>query len=55
MKIFSILKVDDKYILMQDASVRKRVDPSADSPNRSGVTTALIDEVSVVLKETHIF
>jgi hypothetical protein len=55
MKIFSILKVDDEYSLKQDASVGQRVDPSADSPNRSGATTAPIDGVSVVLIETQLF
>jgi hypothetical protein len=52
MKIFSILKVNDEYTLKHYPSVEKRLDPSADSPNRSGVTTAPIDGVSVVLIET---
>jgi hypothetical protein len=55
MKIFSILKVDDEYTLKQFPSLEQRVDPSADSLNRSGVTTTSLDGVSVLLIEIQIF
>jgi hypothetical protein len=40
---------------MQYPSDELRLDPSAVSPNQSGVTTAPIDGVSVILTETKIF
>jgi hypothetical protein len=55
MNIFSILKVHDEYIPMQCPSDELRLDPRGVSPNQSGVTTAPIDGVSVILTETTIF
>jgi hypothetical protein len=55
MNIFSILKVDDEYILVQYPSNELRLDPRAVSPNQSGVSTAPIDGVSVILTETKTF
>jgi hypothetical protein len=52
---FSILNVDDDYSLKQYAPVGLRLDPLSVSPNRSGVTTAPIDGVSVLLSEAQIF
>jgi hypothetical protein len=55
MNIFSILKVDDEYILKQYPSDELRLHPRVVSPNQSGVTTAPIDGVSVILTEKQIF
>jgi hypothetical protein len=55
MNIFSILKVDDEDILKQYPSDELRIDPRVVSPNQSGVTTAPIDGVSVILTETQYF
>jgi hypothetical protein len=52
MSNFSILKLDDECSLRQYPSVGLRLDPSAVSPYRSGVTTVPMDGVSVVLIET---
>jgi hypothetical protein len=49
MKIFSILKIEDEYSFRQYPLGRLRLDPRAVSPNWSGVTTNLLDGVSVVL------
>jgi hypothetical protein len=55
MTIFSILKIDDEYTLMQYPSVEKRLDPRAIPPHQSGGTTAPIDGVSVILIQYIIF
>jgi hypothetical protein len=56
MNIFSILKIDDEYSLMQHPLDKLRLDPRAVSPNQSGVTTAPIDRVSsAILIKTEIF
>jgi hypothetical protein len=55
MNIFSILKIDDEYSLMQHPLKGLRLDPRAVSPNQSGVTTAPIDGVSAILIKTQIF
>jgi hypothetical protein len=55
MNIFSILKVDDEYILKQYPSDELRFNPRVVSPNQSGVTTAPIDGESVILTKTQIF
>jgi hypothetical protein len=49
MKIFSILKIDDEYTVKQYPLGRLRLDPRVVSPNQSGVTTTLLDGVSVFL------
>jgi hypothetical protein len=49
MKIFSILKIDDEYSIMQHPLDGLRLDPRADSPNQSRVTTTPLDGVSVIL------
>jgi hypothetical protein len=51
MEIFSILKEDDEYTLEQYPLVGLRVDPSAVSPDQSGVTTTPLDGVSVLLTQ----
>jgi hypothetical protein len=48
MNIFSILKIYDAYSLRQYPSVGERLDPTAVSPNQSGVKTAPIDGVSAI-------
>jgi hypothetical protein len=55
MKIFSILKKDDGYSLKQYPLVGLRLDPLSVSPNRSGVNTTPLDEVSVLLITHKIF
>jgi hypothetical protein len=55
MNIFSILKIDDEYSLMQYPLHGWRLDARAVSPNQSGVTTAPIDGVSVLLIRGEIF
>jgi hypothetical protein len=55
MHIFSILKIDDEYSLTQYPLHEWRLDPSAVSPNQSGVITAPIDGVSVLLIRGEIF
>jgi hypothetical protein len=50
MKIFSILKIDDEYSLMQYPLHGWRLDPRT-----AGVTTAPIDGVSVLLIKGEIF
>jgi hypothetical protein len=55
MNIFSILKIDDAYSLRQYPSVGERLDPTAVSPNQSGVTTTPPDGVSEILIETQLF
>jgi hypothetical protein len=55
MKIFSILKIDDEYSLMQYPLHGWRLNPRTVSPNQSGVTTAPIDGVSVLLIRGEIF
>jgi hypothetical protein len=55
MNIFSALKIDDEYSLKHHPSDRSRLDPLSISPNQSGVTTAPLGGVSVVLIETQIF
>jgi hypothetical protein len=55
MNIFSILKIDDECSLMQHPLDRLRLDLMAVSPNQSGVTTAPIDGVSVILIRGEIF
>jgi hypothetical protein len=49
MKIFSILKIDDEYSIMQHPLDGLRLDPRTDSPNQSGVSTTPLDGVSVIL------
>jgi hypothetical protein len=49
MKIFSILKIDDEYSVIQYPLGGLRLDPRAVSPNQSGDTTAPLDGVSVIL------
>jgi hypothetical protein len=48
MKIF-ILKIDDEYSIMKNPLDGLRLDTRAVSPNQSGVTTAPLDGVSVLL------
>jgi hypothetical protein len=55
MKIFSILKIDDEYSGIRYPLDGLRLDPRAVSPNQSGVTTAPLDEVSVILLRGQIF
>jgi hypothetical protein len=55
MNIFSILKIDDEYSLMQYSLPEWRLDPRAFSPNQSGVTTAPIDGVSILPIRGEIF
>jgi hypothetical protein len=55
MNIFSILKVDDEYSLKQNPLDGLRFDPFTVSPNHSGVTTAPLDGVSVILIQRQIF
>jgi hypothetical protein len=55
MNIFSILKIDDEYSLMQHPLDGLRLDPRPFSPNQSGVATAPIDGVSAILIKTQIF
>jgi hypothetical protein len=55
MKIFSILKIDDKYSVKQYPLDGLRLDPRAVPPNWSGVTTAPLDGVSVLLIRGEIF
>jgi hypothetical protein len=55
MNIFSILKIDDENSLMQYPLHGWRLDPRAVSPNQSGVTTAPIDGVLVLLIRGEIF
>jgi hypothetical protein len=55
MNKFSILKIDDEYSLKQCPLVGSRLDPTAVSPNRSGVTTAPIDGVTALLIRGEIF
>jgi hypothetical protein len=49
MKIFSILKIDDGYSVRHYPLVVLRLNPMAVAPNQSGVTTAPIDGVSILL------
>jgi hypothetical protein len=49
MKIFSILKIDDEYSVIQYPLGGLRLNPRAVSPTRYGVTTTPLDGVSVVL------
>jgi hypothetical protein len=49
MRIFRILKIDDEYSVKQHPLGGLRLDPRAVSPNQSGVTTAPLDGVSVIL------
>jgi hypothetical protein len=49
MKIFSILKIDDEYTVKQYLLGGLRLDPRTLSPSQSGVTTAPLDGVSVIL------
>jgi hypothetical protein len=46
MKIFSILKIDDEYILKHYPLVGLRLNPRAVSLNQSGVTTTPTHEVT---------
>jgi hypothetical protein len=55
MKIFSILKIDDEYSIMQHPSDGLRPDTRTVSPNQSGVTTTHLDGVSVILIRGEIF
>jgi hypothetical protein len=55
MKIFSILKEDDEYSLKQYPLVEWRLDARAITTNQSGVTTAPLDGVSVLLARYQIF
>jgi hypothetical protein len=55
MKIFSILKIDDEYSVMQHPLDELSLDPRAVSPNQSGVTTTPLDGVSVILIAREIF
>jgi hypothetical protein len=55
MKIFSILKEDDEYSLKQYPLIEFRLDPRATTTNHSGVTTAPLDGVSVLLARCQIF
>jgi hypothetical protein len=55
MKIFSILKIDDEYSVIHYPLDGLRLDPRAVSPNQSGVTTAPLDGVSVILIDIQIF
>jgi hypothetical protein len=49
MKIFSILKIDDEYSVIQYPLGGLRLDPRAVSPNQSGATTTPLDGVSVIV------
>jgi hypothetical protein len=50
MRIFSILKIDDEYSVVNYFLDGLRLDPRAVSPNQSGVTTTPLDGVlSVIL------
>jgi hypothetical protein len=49
MTIFSILKIDDEYSVIQYPLDGLKLDPRAVSPNQSGVTTTPLDRVSVIL------
>jgi hypothetical protein len=49
MRIFSILKIDDEYSVKHYLLVGLRLDPTAVSPNQSGVTTTPLNGVSVLL------
>jgi hypothetical protein len=49
MNIFCILKPDDEYSLKQDALVGLRLDPLSVLLSQSGVTTAPLDGVSVLV------
>jgi hypothetical protein len=55
MKIFSILKIDDEYSVIQHPLDGLRLDPRAVPPNQSGVTTTPLDGVSVILIRGEIF
>jgi hypothetical protein len=55
MQIFSILTIDDEYSLMQHPLDGLRLDPRAISTNQSGITTAPLDGVSVLLVRYLIF
>jgi hypothetical protein len=50
MRNFRILKIDDEeYTIKQYPSAGYRLDPSAVTPDQSGVTTTTLDGVSVLL------
>jgi hypothetical protein len=55
MNIFSILKIDDEYSIMQHPLDGLRLDPRAISPKQSGVTTTPLDGASVILIRGEIF
>jgi hypothetical protein len=55
MKIFSILKEDNEYSLKQYPLFGLRLDPLSVPLEKSGVTTAPIDGVPVLLVERQIF
>jgi hypothetical protein len=55
MKIFSILKIDDEYSVIHYPLDGLRLNSRAVSPNYSGVTTAPLDGVSVILIHIQIF
>jgi hypothetical protein len=55
MNIFSILKIDDEYSVMQHLLDGLRLDPRAVSPNQSGVTTTPQVGESVILIAGKIF
>jgi hypothetical protein len=54
MKIFGILKVDDKYSLKQYPLDGVRLDPLSAPTNQSDLTTTPPDRVSVFLTKTQI-